>query len=227
MKSKHIIILSGTALIIATSIFVSCTKDKTPTPVLPCDPDKIYFQNDILPLVVSNCAKSGCHDAITKVEGLNLTTYSGIMKIVKAGSPNNSELIEVINKSGKDIMPPAPSAPLSADQKALLSKWISEGATNEYCSQDTSNCTNATVSYTADVSKLISSSCLGCHSGSSASGGINLSTYAGVKAVANSGKLYNSVAQNGSAVAMPPAQKLSTCDISKIKSWVDAGSLNN
>ena len=200
---------------------------KTPTPILPCNPDKIYFQNDILPLVVSNCAKSGCHDAASKVEGLNLTTYSGIMKIVKAGSPNSSELIEVINKTGKDIMPPAPSAPLTADQKALLSKWISEGATNEYCAQDTSNCVSTSVSYSTDVSKIISASCVGCHSGTSASGGINLSTYTGVKAAASTGKLYNSIAQNGSAVAMPPAQKLSTCDISRIKVWVDTGSLNN
>ena len=36
--------------------------DTTPTGT-PCDPDVVYFSKDILPLLRSNCAKSGCHDA--------------------------------------------------------------------------------------------------------------------------------------------------------------------
>ena len=31
---------------------------------IPCDPDVVYFDRDLLPILKSNCAKSGCHDAI-------------------------------------------------------------------------------------------------------------------------------------------------------------------
>ena len=34
----------------------------------PCSPDTVYFQNEVLSLIVSSCAKSGCHDAATKAE---------------------------------------------------------------------------------------------------------------------------------------------------------------
>lgn len=209
-------------------IFNGCAKDKTPAPVEPCDPTKVYFQRDILPLINSNCAKSGCHDAVTKTEGLNLTSYSGVMQIVKAGRPNSSEIMEVINSTKqKDQMPPAPNTPLTAEQKGLISQWISEGALNVVCTLDSGSCTTATVSYAADISKIVTTNCIGCHSGSTLSGGFDLSSYSGIKAAATSGKLFNAVAQNGSAIAMPPSQKLSPCDIKAIKLWVDAGSPNN
>src|SRR5690349_2132712 len=38
----------------------------------PCDPNVVYFEMSILPLLKSNCAKSGCHDAITHEEGIVL-----------------------------------------------------------------------------------------------------------------------------------------------------------
>ena len=224
---KIIFPLICTSLLTVVVLF-ACTKDKTPKPVEPCDPNKIYFQRDIQPLINSNCAKSGCHDAITRTEGLNLTTYDGVMKIVRPGRPSNSDLIEVINETDPDDrMPPPPNTPLTQEQKNLLSRLISEGATNEICAQDAGGCDSAVVSYSNDISKIINTNCIGCHSGSTISGGVNLSSYSGVKVVAASGKLYNAVAQNGLATPMPPSQKLSTCDIQRIKRWVDAGSPNN
>ena len=39
-----------------------------------CSPDSIYFENDILPILISNCAIPGCHDAssasCSEAEGL-------------------------------------------------------------------------------------------------------------------------------------------------------------
>ncbi|MCU0360805.1 MAG: hypothetical protein MUF75_08830 [Bacteroidia bacterium] len=205
-----------------------CTKDKTPTPPEPCDPNKVYFQNDVLPIVSSGCTKSGCHDATSKVEGLNLSNYEGIMKIVKPGNPGNSEIMEVITDSDPNKrMPPAPAPALSQEQIDKISKWISQGALNNYCVADTGACATGTVSYSKDITVILTN-CLLCHSGSSPSGGINLSTHAGVKVVGDNGKLYDAVSQNGKAQAMPPSGgKLESCDISKIKSWVDAGCPNN
>lgn len=108
-----------------------------PTPIdttsssVPCNPDTVYFSNEVLPLIVSSCAKSGCHDAISKAEGIILTDYANILRTgkIKAGNPSNSDFIEVIEESNaKDRMPPAPDAPLTATQIQLLRKWISQGA---------------------------------------------------------------------------------------------------
>lgn len=59
-----------------------------------CDPDTVYLQQEVLPLIVSSCAMSGCHDAASAQNGVVLTSYSTIMNTgdVKAGQPNNSEL---------------------------------------------------------------------------------------------------------------------------------------
>src|SRR5688500_8454507 len=46
---------------------------------VPCDPAIIYFDMDILPILHSNCAKSGCHDAITHQEGIILDSYENVM----------------------------------------------------------------------------------------------------------------------------------------------------
>ncbi|MCC6371250.1 MAG: hypothetical protein IT236_09620 [Bacteroidia bacterium] len=228
MKNSKIILLNSVIVVCAIVVIYACNKDKTPTPVLPCDPNKTYFQRDVLPIVISNCAKSGCHDAASAKEGLVLNSYSGVMKIVKAGSPSGSELIKVITTtSSKDLMPPLPNTPLTQQQKDLISKWISEGALNQTCLADTGSCASTTVSFASNITPIINTNCVGCHGGTNISGNINLSNYAGIQSAAASGKLYNAVAQNGAAISMPPSSKLSACDIKKIKTWVDDGSKNN
>src|SRR5689334_5881853 len=46
--------------------------DTTVYPETPCDADSVYFANTVLPLFISNCAKSGCHDAASHQEGIIL-----------------------------------------------------------------------------------------------------------------------------------------------------------
>ena len=215
-------------LISSTVLYYGCRKDKTPVPVEPCDPSKVYFQNSIKPIISSNCAKSGCHDAITREEGLDLSTYSGIMKIVKPGKPSSSEIMEKLNETDPtDRMPPAPESALTQEQKDLIARWIREGAMDSYCEQDTSNCSALNVSFANEVAGIVNLNCKGCHSGNTVNGGVNLSDYTGVAAAAKSGKLYNAVAQNGQAVPMPPSGKLPPCDLKKIKAWIDEGMKNN
>ena len=50
---------------------------------------------------------------------------------------------------------------------------------------------------------------------------------AGVQAVAQSGKLFNAVSQNGLATPMPPNGKLPACDIQRIRVWISEGIKNN
>jgi hypothetical protein len=95
---------------------------------------------------------------------------------------------------------------------------------------DNGNCdTTATVNYSSTVKAILSNNnCMGCHSGTSASGGINLDSYAGVSTVAQNGKLYGSIARLAGYSAMPQGGiKMSNCDILKLKKWIDGGSPNN
>ncbi|MCB9232322.1 MAG: hypothetical protein H6581_11705 [Bacteroidia bacterium] len=210
--------------------FSGCSFDKTPMQPIeesPCDPNHVYFQNDVLPILLSNCAKSGCHSAASHAEGYNYSTWSGTMKSVVPGNLNKSTLYWAITTTGGGRMPPWGLSALTQTQISTIGTWIMQGAINDHCTQDTTSCLTLNMSFSQDIKPILSTNCYGCHSGSSASGGIDLSKYAGVSDVAVTGKLYNSVAQNGLAAAMPPDYKLTACEISQIKSWVDDGFLNN
>jgi mono/diheme cytochrome c family protein len=92
------------------------------------------------------------------------------------------------------------------------------------------NCdTTALVNYSSTVKAILSNNnCIGCHSGAGASGGINLDSYTGVDAVAQNGKLYGSISRLPGYSAMPQSgNKMSNCDIQKLKKWIDSGSPNN
>ncbi len=229
MKPVHLIIFVFSAIVLVTG----CTKDKTPVPPSQvfgsnCDTNHVYFVNDILPILSSNCAKSGCHDAATHAEGYNFSNHAGAYSAIHPGNINNSKLYEVIaSGGGEDMMPPAGNTPLTSAQVDMIAQWITQGGLNDECTEDSSSCNAQNMTYANDIAPIIANNCAGCHSGSSPSGGINLASYSGVAAVASTGKFYNAVAQNGMALLMPPTSRLSTCDINKIKAWVDAGYQNN
>lgn len=90
-------------------------------------------------------------------------------------------------------------------------------------------CDTNAVTYNGTVVPLLQSGgCLGCHSGGAPSGNISLSTYNSVKAAALNGKLYGAINHSPGFSPMPQGgNKLNNCNISKIKAWIDAGSINN
>lgn len=196
-----------------------------PPPTATCNPDTAYFINDIMPIISSNCTMSGCHDNITHAEGVNLTTYTNILKYVKPGDAANSKLYKVIIKTNNDRMPPPPMPALTTTQKALIQKWINQGAKNNNC---IGSCDTAVFTYSGAVKPIIDGKCVGCHNPSNPGGNIDLSTYSAVRTVAMNGKLYGSVAQQPGYSPMPKnGVKLSDCEIRQIQKWIAAGSLNN
>lgn len=95
---------------------------------------------------------------------------------------------------------------------------------------DSNVCDTTNVTYSTTVKGILqNNSCMTCHSGSAAAGGgIVLDTYTGVKTVAQNGGLYGAVTHSASFTPMPQSGgKLSNCDISKLKTWIDAGNPNN
>jgi len=184
--------------------------------------DSICFERDILPIFVSNCAMSGCHDAVTRAEKYDLSNYTAIMKRgITPGNPDNSEIWNVI-VDGE--MPPNGS--LTREQKSYLKSWIAAGAKNG--TNCTVQCDSNIYSYSGAVSKIMSN-CTGCHSGSNASAQVDLSNHAGVKTVATNGRLIGSVTSQTGFASMPPygSPRLTPCQITQLQKWINNGCQND
>lgn len=204
--------------------------DDTTTTSSSCNPDTVYFVNDVLPIFGSSCAMSGCHDEITAEDGVILTDYFHILSTgdIEPGDPNHSEVYEVLFESGNDMMPPASSGiTLTADQKNAIYTWILQGAQNNACSE--SSCDSTNVSYAADVRPIFELHCLGCHTGSAISGGgIPFDTYTQVAAYVNNGRLIGAINHQPGFSFMPQGQpKLDDCKIATITNWIAEGTQDN
>ena len=89
-------------------------------------------------------------------------------------------------------------------------------------------CDLTAVTYAGTISPLLDQYCRSCHNQNLPQGNINLDGYAQVKAYASNGLLVGVTSQAKGFSAMPKgATKLSDCDISRIKTWVSGGALNN
>ena len=218
------------SLMIALAILLaSCThKSEDINPEVPldkdtlCDPNLVYFVNDIQPILNSSCAYAGCHDVVTHADGVDLTTYDKVMSTgeVKAGNPNGSELYEKIAK-GK--MPP--SGPLASVQQQKIYDWIMQGAKNNECIQ---KCDTTNVTYSGIVKTIMDNNCMGCHTGASPGGGVLITNYAETKSVASNGSLLGTIEHKAGFSPMPKGMtKLSDCNISQIKIWINNGMQNN
>jgi len=190
-----------------------------------CSPDTVYFVNDIMPLISSNCTMSGCHDAITHADGVDLTSYTKIMRYVSAGNASGSKLYKEIIKTGSERMPPPPMPAFTTAQKTMVQKWINQGAKNNSCA---GRCDTATFTYSGAIKPMMDAKCTGCHNPGNLGGNIDVSTHAALKVIALNGKLYGSVAHQPAFSAMPKgAAKMSDCEITQVQKWITAGSLNN
>ena len=125
-------------------------------------------------------------------------------------------------------MPQPPNQRLTADQIALVSKWIQQGAKDVTCDDASGQCDTTNVTYSGFVAPLLTTYCVGCHSGGSPSGNILLNSHAGVRTVALNGRLTGAITWANGYQPMPRGSgKLSECNINKIKAWINDGALNN
>lgn len=226
-------ILGFSAIVIALLVFSSCEHQPpirlTNTPVdttgngggggtgSKCNPDTVYF-NEILPIIISNCSGAGCHDAATKADGVQLTDYSTIMSSgrVVPFNPGNSKIYKEMNKGD---MPP--TGRLSQDIIDKINKWIAQGAKNNYCS---SVCDSTKFTYSADISKIISTNCISCHN----SGTVLLNSHSNVQTYALNGRLMGALKHLSGFQPMPNSTNfLSDCELKKIQKWIDNGAPNN
>lgn len=99
-----------------------------------------------------------------------------------------------------------------------------------YNSGNTATCDTTNVTYSGKVLPLLQSDCLGCHGNLSANaigGGYNLEGYDNLLPVAQD-NLYCVINHDSGCSPMPKGTaKMSDCNVSIIKKWIDDGAPNN
>lgn len=190
---------------------IQFTGTKTDTIVFPVANDSVCFSTQILPLITASCAQVGCHDAITREEGLTLNSYTGIMRM---GTTN---LVTYITTTSNKRMPPAPQPPMDTASIDLIRRWIKEGAKNSMCNP--TNCDTLNITYTIHIAPVVNTYCKGCHNASNKGGGVNLDNYADTKANTLTGKMVCTITANGCAVMPKGGPQLSKCNMRKIQIW--------
>lgn len=211
MKLKFGSVLLGTVLLLTT-----CTKD--------VNAPSACFQEKILPIFVSNCGQSGCHNSKDHRGDYDLTTYEGIMQGVTPKHPLLSEVYKVI-RGNNPSMPAEPYSRLSSAQVNLIKLWINAGAQN---TSNCSGCDTSTYTYSSKISGIMSTWCVGCHNSSNKGGNYDFSNYTGVSDAVKAGRLLGSIQHLTGYVAMPQnAAKISDCEITTLEKWIKAGYPNN
>ncbi|MBX7225595.1 MAG: hypothetical protein K1X55_06170 [Chitinophagales bacterium] len=219
-------------------LFSSCVHDPIagepiiPKVLEPRDTSKVYFVNDLLPILRSSCAIPGCHDAATPAANINLTSYESILAskvggepILVPGKPLQSKLYRATR--GLDILVAMPTPfnfQITDKDKNMIAKWIAQGALNNECEYI---CDEGEITYFGTIRPLIDKYCTGCHYGLYPSDDILLETHGQVAELALNGKLYNALLGQNGVARMPQLAAMPDCEIAQIKEWIDAGAPRN
>lgn len=220
MKTLKIIALFGLPFWII--ILSSCQHE----PELIPGTTEVCFDNQVLPIIQSSCAMSGCHDGSGDLPALS--TFEDIHRQVSAGKPNKSKLHEVItaNPNSETFMPPKNKSKLSSAQIDIISLWILQGANHTTCNNV--ECDTVNVTYTGSILPITDTYCKGCHSGGNPSGGVLLTDYNSIKGVIEGGRFMGAVQQLAGYSVMPKGgAKLPDCNIVQLKKWINSGMPNN
>lgn len=180
--------------------------------------DSICFEEEVLPMLASNCAMSGCHDADAANAGVVLDSYDHLKATI-----SGSLLLQSVKDTGAFRMPLPPAPALSSTQISVLENWVNQGMKIGIDCEGP--CDTSNVTYSGVILPLLQNSCISCHSGNYEP---DLTNYNQVKTQVNNGKLSGSVNHLPGYDAMPYNQaKLSDCKLAQIRIWIAAGAPNN
>lgn len=89
----------------------------------------ISFSQQVQPIIIGNCTRSGCHGQ-ENPEEFQLLTYDDVMANgeISPGNSDNSKLYRAITARGEDPMPP--DRKLSEEDILTIYIWIQQGAKN-------------------------------------------------------------------------------------------------
>jgi len=132
LSPKYLAVIKVLPFVVIMSVlFIGCIdfgNGKKPLqPVAPAPAPT--WSADVSPLFNKRCTP--CHISQSQA-GLNLSTYQSATsneRIIKPGSPDNSDLVKRIEGSIQPSMP-YDGTSLSAEQIKLIRDWIADGAQN-------------------------------------------------------------------------------------------------
>jgi hypothetical protein len=209
-----------------TTVTTTTTRDTTDSLVYVPD-TSVCFERDVLPIFISSCAKAGCHDAITKKDGYNFSSYATI--IAKGLVRYNSAGSKVYTKCLSGKMPESPTPKLDSTQLSFIRRWIDKGAPND--TDCPVVCDTTQYTYAGIITPIMRTYCYGCHATAvapSSGGNFALDTYTGLSAQALNGNLLGCVAHDAGFQAMPQGgNELPAGQIIQIRKWIQAGAPNN
>jgi hypothetical protein len=84
------------------------------------------------------------------------------------------------------------------------------------------------ISFAIKVEPLLRANCFSCHGNGASLGNISLDTYDEIKNLAINGHLLGAISHAAGFAPMPAgADKLSDCNITAVKTWIEEGAQNN
>ena len=126
MKFKLNLINYTVLLACITIIPNACYYDEPPEFSLNL-PEVVSFSEHVLPIFSASCSVTGCHDGTVAP---NLLEENAFNELIRGGyiSTVFPEMGILYQEISSNSMPP--SAPLTSLDKALLLKWLEDGAPN-------------------------------------------------------------------------------------------------
>ena len=96
-------------------------------------PPSVSFSKDVAPLLIKKC--QACHGQQEPKGGYQILNYTLVLKAgesesaaITPGKPEESEVFNLISSTDESSRMPKEGDPLSAEQIALVKRWITEGA---------------------------------------------------------------------------------------------------
>jgi hypothetical protein len=115
LKAKIIL-----ASLLVLTIVYACKKDSITT--YDCTGVTPTYNADIKTIVDANCATSNCHNASSKADGIDLSTY----EFTKLNSTSDKFMKSIQHVGGAESMPRGASK-LSEDKIKLIYCWVQNG----------------------------------------------------------------------------------------------------
>jgi len=192
-----------------------------------CGEDLISFKFQVHPILVSNCAQSGCHNSKDKAEGVSVETYEEVLKEITPGNPSRSEHYKSITEDpdDDDFMPEKPRDPLLVSEIKIIEEWINQGAEKTDCSLP---CDATATSFEKNIQPLFKLYCYGCHQANDKQGNVSMEDYNHILEFVRDGSLLGSMKHEIYYDAMPLyLDKMTDCQIAQVENWINQGAQNN
>jgi hypothetical protein len=85
------------------------------------------FKDDVKPILEGSC--TNCHNSKKAKGRIDLSSYAGVARVLKAGAPDQSRIVRSLHGKGAKQMPP--KSMLDTKDIDTIKEWIKAGAKND------------------------------------------------------------------------------------------------